>query len=428
MKRLAFAPFSIALSCLSLAIAASSPAQAQSPLAGTKISVASMNDPFAGALVKLAPAFKQKTGIDVKIDILSYPELLTRLTADFVGKTRNYDVVTMDIVWAGQFAENGYTVDLGEWIKRDAAQLDLPDIYPAVLTGLGNYKGKQIAFPLAAYSNVLVYRKDVFDAAGVKPPETMTELIAAAQKVTDPAKNIYGWMANGRKGAASAQDWMQYNAQIGGSILASDGKPALNSAANVKSLAVYRDLFKKAAPPGANNYDWAARHEAYRQGLVASHQTWSISLPSYEDPETSKVVGKTAVTLAPTEAGMAKLYGLGGWGLAINAAVDAKKQAAGWEFIKWAGSAETQKTLLRSGVGVFTRKSAVTDPQLQVRYPFLKVVDTSLIHADADFRPRIPQYPQIQDALGTAVNSVLVAGTDPKAALDEAQARVLKAW
>ena len=428
MKRRAYMPSLLVLALLASGLALTLPARAQSPLAGTQITVASMNDPFAGALVKLAPVFKQKTGIDVKIDVLSYPELLTRLTADFVGKTKNYDVVTMDIVWAGQFADNGYTVDLGAWMKRDAAQIDLPDIYPAVLKGLGNYQGKQIAFPLAAYSNVLVYRKDLFAAAGVKPPETMAELIAGAEKVTDPAKNIYGWAGNGRKGAPAAQDWMQYNAQIGGAILNAQGKPALNSPANVKSLAIYRELFKKAAPPGANNYDWAARHEAYRQGLVASHQTWTISLPSYENPEVSKVVGKTGVVLAPTEAGMPKLYGLGGWALGINSTVDAKKQAAGWEFIKWAGSAETQKEFLRMGVGVFTRKSTVTDPQMQARYPFLKVVDESLIHGDADFRPRIAQYPMIQDALGTAVNAVLVSDADPKAALDEAQAKVVKAW
>ncbi len=405
---------------------ASSSSFAQQPYAGTKIVVASMNDPFATALVKLAPKFTEQTGIDVKVDILSYPELLSKLTADFVGKGKNYDVVTMDIVWAGQFAESGYTVNLNDWMKRDAAQLDLSDIYPNVLNGLGNYKGKQIAFPFAAYSNVLVYRKDLFEQAGLKTPDTMSELIDDATKITDPAKNIYGWAGNGRKGAPAAQDWMQYNAQIGGSILGADGKPTLNSAENVKSLTIYRDLFNKSAPPGATNYDWAARHEAYRQGIIASHQTWSISLASYENPEISKVVGKTKVVLAPTEAGMPKLYGMGGWALGINASIDEKKQAAGWEFIKWAGSAAVQKNMLEMGVGVFTRKSTVLDPELQAKYEFLKVIDVALTNADADFRPRIPQYPQLQDFLGTAVNAVIVSNADPKSALDEAQAKALK--
>jgi multiple sugar transport system substrate-binding protein len=401
-------------------------ARAQSPLAGTTITIACMNDPFATGLARYAARFKDATGIDAKVDILSYPELLSKLTADFVGKTKNYDVVTMDIVWAGQFAESGYTLDLGDWIKRDSAAIDLADIYPAAVRGLGQYKGKQIAFPFAAYANVLAYRKDVYEAAGLKPPETMAELIADARKTTFPDKNIYGWAANGRRGAPAAQDWMQYNAQIGGSILDADGKPSLNSAANVRSLEVYRDLFKTSAPPGAVNYDWAARHEAYRQGLVAAHQSWSISLASYENPEVSKVVGKTAVVLAPTEAGMPKIYGLGGWALGVSASVDAKKQAAGWEFVKWASSAALQKQFVTDGVGVFTRKSVVNDPALQARYPFLKVIDVALDKGDPDFRPRIPQYPQLQDLLGTAVNAALTSDVTPKAALDAAQAKAIR--
>ena len=45
----------------------------------------------------------------------------------------------------------------------------------------------------------------------------------------------------------------------------------------------------------------------------------------------------------------------------------------------------------------------------------------SFEHGDGDYRPRIPQYPEIQDILGTAVNAVLVGNADPKAALDQAQ-------
>ena len=45
-------------------------------------------------------------------------------------------------------------------------------------------------------------------------------MVADAYKLTDPAKkHIYGFVANGQKGPAVAQDWMQYNAEMGGSIL-----------------------------------------------------------------------------------------------------------------------------------------------------------------------------------------------------------------
>ena len=138
---------------------------------------------------------------------------------------------------------------------------------------------------------------------------------------------------------------MQYNAQMGGSILGADGKPALNSDANVKSLTIYKELFDKAAPPGAADYDWGGREESFRQGLVANMQTWSIGAAGYNDPAQSKVVGNAGIILAPPGEGLPKKYGVGGWGLAINADIDAKKQEAAWAFIKWITSPAVHKEM-----------------------------------------------------------------------------------
>src|SRR5271169_6595460 len=241
----------LALGALLSAGGLSGAGAADKPYEGVTLNLASQNDQFAAVLAAIAPEFEALTGAKVNVDILSYPELLTKITADYVGHTKGYDLATVDIVWSGQFAEAGYTVDLTDWIKRDAAEIKVDDIYPALMASLGGYKGKQVAFPFAGYANVLAYRKDLYDAAGLKPPETMEELVADAYKLTDPAKKTYGFVANGQKGPAVAQDWMQYNAEMGGSILTSAGKPALNSEANIKSLTVYKALFDKAAPPGA---------------------------------------------------------------------------------------------------------------------------------------------------------------------------------
>ena len=324
-------------------------------------------------MAELAPKFKEETGATVKVDILDYGSLLTKTTADFVAHTAGYDVITMDIVWAGQFAANGYTVELSDLIKRDAKEIDVDDIYPILMNALGNYGGKQVAFPFAGYANVLAYRKDLYDAAGLKPPETMEELVADAYKLTDPAKKIYGFVANGQKGPAVAQDWMQYNAEMGGSILTSAGKPALNSEANIKSLTVYRDLFQKAAPPGAADYDWGGREESFRQGLAANMQTWSVGAPGYYDPKISKIVGKVGIKVAPRGAGLPKIYGIGGWGLAINADASAKQKEAAWTYIKWIASKKVHKELNLMGAGSFLRKSEMTDADLAAKFPFLPV-------------------------------------------------------
>ena len=399
---------------------------AEKPYDGMTLTLASQNDQFGTVMADLAPKFKDATGITVKVDIMSYPELLTKTTADFVGHTKGYDLITMDNVWSGQFAENGYTVNLADWIKRDADEIKLKDIYPVLLESLGGYKGKQVAFPFAGYANVLAYRTDLFKAAGLKAPQTMEEMVADAIKLTDPAKKQYGFVANGQKGPAVAQDWMQYNAELGGSILGKDGKPALNSPANIKSLTVYKELFDKAAPPGAADYDWGGREEAFRQGLAAQMQTWSVGAANYGNPDQSKVVGKFAITVSPPGKGLPKKYGVGGWGMAINADIDDKRKEAAWLWIKWLTSPAIHKELNLKGAGSYLRISETHDADLKAKFPFVTVIDEVFANGDGEYRPRIPQYPQIQDLLGTAVNAVLIGNADPKKALDDAQAQAQK--
>jgi multiple sugar transport system substrate-binding protein len=377
-------------------------------------------------LVRLAPRAKQDLGIDLKVDILSYPELLTKITADFIGNTKSYDVVTMDIVWAGQFAEAGHSVELTPLIERDKGELGLDDIYPVLMASIGGYGGKQVAYPFAGYANVLAYRTDLYAAAGLEPPRTMAELVAAARKLTDRAKGVYGFVANGQRGPAVAQDWMQYNAQLGGSILNAAGKPKLNSPANVESLKVYKALFDETAPPGAVEFDWGGREESFRQGLVANMQTWSVGAAGYSDPARSKVVDRHGIKLAPVAEGMAPTYGIGGWGLAINADIDPAQQEAAWAFIKWVTSPAIQKEMNLMGASSYLRKSTLQDPELLARFPWLPVIAESFANGNGDYRPRIPQYPEIQDILGTAVNAVLAGNADPKAALDRAQEQALK--
>src|SRR5574340_1077262 len=106
------------------------PASAETRFDGVTLNIASQNDQYAAVLATMAPKFTELTGAKVNVDILSYPELLTKITADYVGHTKGYDIATVDIVWSGQFAEAGYTVDLADWIKRDAAEIKV-DALPA---------------------------------------------------------------------------------------------------------------------------------------------------------------------------------------------------------------------------------------------------------------------------------------------------------
>ncbi|MFN8458386.1 MAG: sugar ABC transporter substrate-binding protein [Anaerolineae bacterium] len=387
--------------------------------AGIQLTLASQTDQYVAAFRVLIPKFEEQTGIKITMDELGYVDLYQKLTADFVGKTANYDLMTVDIVWSGEYAANKYTLPLDDFMARDKDQLKLDDIMPVAWT-LGEWEGKHWAYPLAGYANVLNYRKDVLEEAGIKPPKTQEELLAAAEKLTKADKDFYGVALLGAKGPAVAQDYMVWVQQFGGSILDKDGKPKVNTPEHVKVLEHFGSLFKY-SPPGSTEYWWNDRETAFRSGKVAMMEGWSIARAGYEKSDISSVVGKVDIALAPVGEGVEPKYGFGGWGIGINASSSKKNKRA--EFIKWLSSPEIQKEWIRND-GAPIRRSTLEDPELVKEYPWFPTLLTSFEKGDGDYRPRIPQYSIIQDALGTAVNGYLVGELKAQEALDQAQAQI----
>lgn len=402
----------LALFAMVLSVA---PAQ-KSQYAGTNLNFIVVSDQFSAALEALAPVFQEQTGINLRVTVLGYGELYQRAIADFIGHTAQADLYSTDIVWSCQFAENGYLTDLASLIKRDEAELDLDDI-PTVMWTTGSCGEQQIAFPLVGYAGVLAYNKAAFDAAGIAVPKTMTELAAAAQALTKDGKA--GIVMNGQRGTPAAQDWMFYMLMNGGSILGPDGKPALNSPINVETLELYADLFKY-APDGAVSYAWGERVTSFSEGSSMMMVDWSAGL-DYLREGAVPVSGSAAITTTPVREGLDPVYPFGGWGVGINA--DSPSQGAAWEFIKWLSSPEVQKQYVELG-GKPIRHSTLTDPDLVAKYPFLSTILEVVEHGDGDFRPRITQYSQIEDAVGLAVNLVITGQESAQAALDAAQATV----
>ena len=386
---------------------------------GVELTLATMSDQYVDAFRYLIPQFEEETGAHITLDVLGYVDLYQKLTADFVGHTANYDLMTVDIVWTGEYAQNHYTLPLDELMARDAAELNTDDIMPVAWT-LGEWEGRHWAYPLAGYANVLNYRKDVFAEAGLEPPRTHEELLEAARRLNRPEDGFYGIALLGAKGPAVAQDYMVSLQQRGGSVLDANGNIALNTPENVEALRFFKSLFAY-APPGATGYWWDQRETAFRSGRVAQMEGWSIARAGYEDPDISQVVGEVALTLAPVASGVEPRYGFGGWGIGINA--DSPNQEAAWAFIKWITSPAVQrKWVLHNGAPI--RRSTLIDPDLNARFPWFPVLLDSFEKGDGNYRPRIPEYSIIQDALGVWVNAYLVGEVSAEEALARAQAQV----
>ncbi|OQY34405.1 MAG: hypothetical protein B6I38_02410 [Anaerolineaceae bacterium 4572_5.1] len=393
--------------------------EAALPYEGVELTLASMTDQYVAGFRYLIPLFEEETGIKITMDELGYVDLYAKLTADFVGETASYDLMTMDIVWSGEYAENGYTLPLNDFMERDADELNMDDILDVMWTQ-GEWEGQYMAFPLGGYANVLNYRKDVFEEAGIEPPTTQEEMLAAAMELNDPDNEFYGIAMLGG-GVAGAQDYMVWVQQHGGTLLDADGNVKINTAKNVEILEFFGSLFDY-GPPGSTGYWWGDRETAFRDGNVAMMEGWSIARNDYDDAEQSSIVGKVAIVAAPVAEGVDAAVGFGGWGIGINADSDPVKQEAAWEFIKWLSSEEIQKEwVLHRGVPL--RRSTMTDPEIVEALPWMPILLEAFENGDGDYRPRIPEYSILQDALGTYVSAYLSGEMEAQEALDAAQAQ-----
>ncbi len=400
------------------------------PYAGKELRLACMADQYADYLKVLGKKWEKVSGAKVDVDILGYVELYQKITQDYATNTKQYDLATVDIVWSGEFAVKGWTVDLTPLIQRDKEEINTDDIIP-VMWMMGKWGNKQIAFPLAGYANSLIYRKDLLNdpknkeafkakyGYELKVPQTMDQLRDVASFFTHKDKKMYGLVANGARGPAVAQDWMEYMRCFGGSIFDKAGNVTVNSKACLDSLKFFVEIFDKWAPPGAVGYWWDDRETSYRTGHSVMEYSWSIARAGYEDPSISMVVGKTGMAVTPKVPGVGVKYGIGGWGIGINSDIPKERQEIAWAFIKWVTSPAVQKEwMLHDGQPI--RYSTVKDPELNKKMPWYSAMLKAYENGDGNYRPRNPEASQIQSILGLRINQAITHELTAKQALDKA--------
>jgi multiple sugar transport system substrate-binding protein len=212
---------------------------------------------------------------DAKVQLESVPqEYGTKLLTQFAAGTAP-DVFQVGDGDVSNFAAQGVLEPLDPFINGDNP-LDMSVFFPGV-AAIGKVGDKTYLLTKDYSPLVLYYNKALFDAAGVAYPTadwTWDDLLAAAQKLTDPAKTQWGLQIPNSWGdplwTRGIQPLIHQN---GGSIIAPDGSKAtgyLNSPATVAALQWYVDLFltHKVSPTKAD-VESLAGTDLFQNGNVA---------------------------------------------------------------------------------------------------------------------------------------------------------------
>jgi multiple sugar transport system substrate-binding protein len=112
----------------------------------------------------------------------------------------------------------------------------------------------QLAVPTDAWSQVLYYRKDLFDAAGLQPPETYDDILAAAQALDTP--EVAGFLGATTPGDSFTQQTFEHLALANGcELVDNDGEITIESPGCVAAFEFYNDLITQYSVEGTQDVD-----------------------------------------------------------------------------------------------------------------------------------------------------------------------------
>lgn len=208
-------------------------------------------------LTPLLNAFTKQTGIKVKLEVIGWNDLQTRIqTAVTSGQAP--DVVNIGNTWAASLQATG------AFLPFDADNMKAiggADKFVETALKTGGAQGKDpTSVPLYGLAYGLYYNKAMFEKAGLKPPTTWEEMVAAGKKLTDPSAKVYGMSLAAGSYTEQAHFAFINAAQNGAALFDSAGKPTFTSDGVVDGVLRYLDLMQKDKIVNTSNaqYDTAS--------------------------------------------------------------------------------------------------------------------------------------------------------------------------
>jgi ABC-type glycerol-3-phosphate transport system substrate-binding protein len=409
-------------------------------LAGERIHILVTPAHYFTKFRSITPEFTRLTGIEVTFEVIPPREMREKAVLDLGARTGNYASHTADPMYLPLYAANNWVEPLDLFLNDDKLTdrkwFDLEDIIP-LWRRANTVRGRLWGMPVEGEVTIHIYRRDVYERLGLRPPETLEELRENARRAHSPAQNLFGLALRGFRGPGqNMYIWPSLFRAFGGQWFDHAGRPTVNSEAGVRSLEWYVSVLREFAPKGVENWNWPEIMEAFAAGTLVQYIDANSTASVIENPAKSKVAGQVGYRRWPKGPAGKRVTSIWNWAMPINAALPARKKQATWLYIQWLASRPTQirsatfketpDAVVRTGVN---RVSIWRDPGYRRVIAFTPdyadVVLTSLREdTDPDWRPRIPEWPEIGEVMAIAVQEALVGRKTPKQALDDANAEL----
>lgn len=368
-----------------------------------------MSDTETAKFDEIIAAFEAANpGITVEATRYAADDFKTALTTAIAGGDVP-DTARLDIAWVPQFASQGALMQL------DGALPDFDTIAAGVFPGplsTNKWEGHYYGLPLNTNTQVLVYSKDAFAAAGIESaPTTIDEFVDDACKLTDASTETYGFAQGGTYFWASAPIFYAMGGKVTDDAITT-ATDYINSPESVAAFTMLKDLYDRGclspnllgggiatdAGSGSGKYamiiDGPWMVDIYKSNYPDFNYGFAL-VPAGKDGTSSVVGGEDVVVLDGST----------------------NKEAA----LKWVAylmSSEAQKTMAQAGV-IPTLSSLVGDSDLPAYFSvFMEQLKT------AQARVPSPAWSDMDTAIGNAYQRILNGDQTVQESLDQAATEI----
>jgi multiple sugar transport system substrate-binding protein len=203
------------------------------------------------ATQQIVNRFQEKTGIQVKVVAIAEDQLAAQIQSASAGGTLP-DV--MGALSLG-FVHNLAADDLADPEAANEVIESLGrDTFSERAISLVESDGKPVAIPSDTWTQLLVYRKDLFQQAGLDTPDTLDKMLDAATKLKTSGQS--GIVAATKAADSFTQQTFEYFALANGCQLTDDqGNIQLTSPQCVQTFKFYNDLITNGSTKGGQDAD-----------------------------------------------------------------------------------------------------------------------------------------------------------------------------
>jgi N,N'-diacetylchitobiose transport system substrate-binding protein len=349
---------------------------------------------------QVSAAFKKETGAELNVQYVPWADAHTKFVNAIAGGTTP-DVAEVGTTWTPEFADAGALMDIGDRVDQDGLREDLvPGLVEA-----GTVDGALYGMPWYAGVRAFVYRTDVFEKAGVQPPQSWDDLISVGEKIKSAEPKMITMPVPGDS-EYSVYPWIW---GAGGQIATKQGDTwtsTIDSPQAQEGISFYTDLALDHgfSTPAATTWDEADVSDAFSRGDAAMmiSGSWTPGAIVEANPDLKGKIG--AFPIPGQDGGVSPSF-VGGSHLSIFQTTEEPDLA--WQFVKMMTTGKFAK-LWGEQSGFFPGTKSLLEQVQQESDPLVAPFAKQMAEGGASV-PVTPLYGQVQGkkTVSAMVQSIL---------------------